>query len=76
MISLHCCLADVWEIAEFKLDLRGLTIPTKWVNGTEFYEAEFVIDMTLRAASLSFCGVYGKDTPHAKQFPAKHVQFR
>ncbi|PVH67866.1 hypothetical protein DL98DRAFT_600035 [Cadophora sp. DSE1049] len=66
----------VWEIAEFKPDLRGLTIPTKLINGTEFYEVEFAIEMTLRAASLTFCAVYAKDTPDAKRFPAKHVQFR
>ncbi|KAE8356307.1 hypothetical protein BDV28DRAFT_145342 [Aspergillus coremiiformis] len=66
----------VWEIAEFTLDLHGLTIPKKWLNGIEFYEVEFEIEMTLRAASLPFCGVYGKGTPHARRFPATNVQFR
>ncbi|OKL64061.1 hypothetical protein UA08_00165 [Talaromyces atroroseus] len=65
----------VWKIAEFEFDLRGLVIPTIWVNGTEFYSAYFSIEMTLHAASLSFCAVYGKGTPDAKRFPAKQVQF-
>ena len=66
----------VHKLAEFKLDLRGLNIPTRLVDGKEFYEANFDIEMTLHAASLSFCGVYGKGTPNAKRFPAADVVFR
>ncbi|KAF2445472.1 putative Hsp70 family chaperone [Karstenula rhodostoma CBS 690.94] len=68
--------ASVWEIAEFKIDLEGLFIPTIWKDGKEFYEAKFDIEMTLHAASLSFCGVYGKGTPEARRFPATNVVFR
>lgn len=57
------------------MDLRGLSIPTAWVGNKEFYVANFVIEMTFHAASLSFCGVYGKDTPNAKKFPAVDVVY-
>ncbi|OAG11476.1 putative Hsp70 family chaperone [Paraphaeosphaeria sporulosa] len=67
--------ASVREIAKFKMDLRGLSIPTITKGAQEFYEARFDIEMTLRAASLSFCGVYGKGTPEAKRFPATNVVF-
>ncbi|KAJ5921154.1 Hsp70 family chaperone [Penicillium verhagenii] len=66
---------NVSKIVEFKLELHGLDIPITRKNGCNFYEAEFVIEMTLHAASLSFCGVYGKGSS-AKRFPAKKVQFR
>jgi hypothetical protein len=66
----------VWKIAEFKLDLQGLPIPTIKKDGMEFYKASFDIEMTLHATSLSFCGVYGKGTPTAKRFPATDVLFR
>ncbi|KAF9732889.1 hypothetical protein PMIN06_007483 [Paraphaeosphaeria minitans] len=67
--------ASVREIAQFRMDLKGLFIPTIIKGGQEFYEARFDIEMTLRAASLSFCGVYGKGTPEAKRFPATNVVF-
>jgi hypothetical protein len=60
----------------FKLDLKGLSIDgTIWINGTQFYVAKFVIEMTLHSASLSFCGVYGKGTANPKRFAPRHVQF-
>ena len=66
----------VWAIAEFRMDLPRHSIPTRWQGGKEFYEAKFDIEMTLHAASLSFCGVYGKGTPEVKRFPATNVVFR
>lgn len=74
--SLQYCPIAVWEIAKFKLDFRGLSIPTILIKGEEFYNAEFAIEMTLRAASLSFHGVYSKGIAVPKRFPANHVQFR
>lgn len=58
------------------MDLRGLFIPTIWKGGEEFYEAKFDVEMTLNAARVSFCGVYGKGTPEVKRFPATNVIFR
>jgi hypothetical protein len=59
----------------FNLNLEGLPInDTKWINDTEFYVAKFVIEMTLDSASLSFYGVYGKDTANPKRCEPIQVQ--
>ncbi|EJP61364.1 Hsp70 family chaperone, putative [Beauveria bassiana ARSEF 2860] len=69
---------NAWKITDFSLDLQGLTIPTIPHNGgrTRFYKANFEIEMILEATSLTFCGVYGRNTPDERRCPAKKVSFK
>ncbi|TQV94208.1 Hsp70 family chaperone [Cordyceps javanica] len=69
---------NAWKITDFSLDLRGLTIPkiTHTEGKTWFYKAVFEIEMILEATSLSFCGVYGRNTPDERRCPAKKVSFK
>ncbi|OAQ98194.1 hypothetical protein LLEC1_02306 [Akanthomyces lecanii] len=65
-----------WEITDFSLDLEGLPIPTVVMDGDNFYEARFEIEMILRATSLAFCGVYGRGTANERRCAAKTVDFK
>lgn len=68
--------SNAWKITDFSLDLRGLTIPTISHNGGRLYKAIFEIEMILEATSLTFCGVYGRNTPNERRCPAKKVSFK
>ncbi|CZS93503.1 uncharacterized protein RAG0_03781 [Rhynchosporium agropyri] len=67
--------SSVWEMAQFTLDLTGLTLPIIQRGGQQLYEAEFFIEMTLRGTNLSFCGVYGIGTSYEKRFPGRDIKF-
>ncbi|EGX95281.1 Hsp70 family chaperone, putative [Cordyceps militaris CM01] len=70
--------SNAWKVTDFSLDLRGLTIPTIAHNRgrTRLYQAYFEIEMILEATSLTFCGVYGRNTPDERRCPAKKVSFK
>ncbi|KAK2592046.1 hypothetical protein QQS21_010246 [Conoideocrella luteorostrata] len=66
--------SSVREIASFELELQKSDMSMVEINGVEFYQAIFKVEMTLHSASLSFCGVYGH-SPNERRFAPKKVRF-
>ncbi|RDA93953.1 hypothetical protein CP533_5033 [Ophiocordyceps camponoti-saundersi (nom. inval.)] len=67
--------SSVIKIARMRLEFKGITIPKRRGDQGDFHVAEFEIDMKLESASLSFRGVYGRNTPDQKWFDPTVVEW-